>query len=264
MQLKLEQHIFESEFYASYYYANIIDNIVTGNPDTLGFISNFNEVYCRDNRLKPYQKFSAFHHFIAFQIEEFFREDMHKYDEEEYKIYSANGKKKLGKLYAEGPLEYCGIDFGFLDFIEKDEEITYGTIESYHQSLLENFYFNEIAIKLAEEVFYILFSNRSVLYSFNDWMAARDEPLIRASKRAYLPEWVKNAVFFREKGKCAFCFTDLTNIYSSFTDKNYDHIIPVSEGGLQDVSNLQLLCGNCNRKKGTSMERYTGKYIKWY
>lgn len=43
-------------------------------------------------------------------------------------------------------------------------------------------------------------------------------------------------------GVCALCGEDKT--------PSIDHIIPISKGGSDDLSNLQVLCSSCNSKKG--------------
>jgi hypothetical protein len=57
---------------------------------------------------------------------------------------------------------------------------------------------------------------------------------------------VKTAVFDRDGGRCVECGSDL--------DLQYDHIIPFSMGGATSVENLQILCGDCNREKGASLD----------
>lgn len=42
----------------------------------------------------------------------------------------------------------------------------------------------------------------------------------------------------------------------STEDLTVDHILPVSAGGTSDLSNLQVLCGMCNAKKGTNIIDY--------
>jgi 5-methylcytosine-specific restriction endonuclease McrA len=44
-------------------------------------------------------------------------------------------------------------------------------------------------------------------------------------------------------GRCNYC-------YSELVDFHVDHIIPLALGGINDDSNIQLLCPKCNRKKG--------------
>ena len=52
---------------------------------------------------------------------------------------------------------------------------------------------------------------------------------------------VRTEVWNRDEGKCAQCKAN--------QDLQFDHIVPFSKGGSNSTLNIQLLCGNCNRKK---------------
>lgn len=51
-----------------------------------------------------------------------------------------------------------------------------------------------------------------------------------------------NAALTKQNGLCAACGDD------GFLE--IDHIIPTSRGGTNDATNLQMLCGFCNKQKG--------------
>ena len=63
--------------------------------------------------------------------------------------------------------------------------------------------------------------------------------------RAPVPVEIRRAVFERDGGRCVQCG-------GSF-DLQYDHVLPHSLGGAATVENLQLLCADCNRAKGSSL-----------
>lgn len=117
--------------------------------------------------------------------------------------------------------------------------------------------FYDVIYDIAIEVEYILFQNRDFLLRFNEQQAVAFEDHPR--KRVYIPEWVKRAVLFRDKGCCVFCKKDLTGLYSLLEDneKHFDHIVSLNEGGLNDVCNIQLSCQDCNLKKSDSSKTST-------
>jgi hypothetical protein len=63
--------------------------------------------------------------------------------------------------------------------------------------------------------------------------------------REFIPSEIRLAVWERDSGSCRSC--------GSTTELQYDHVIPVSMGGASTTENLQVLCGNCNRRKGASV-----------
>jgi hypothetical protein len=66
-----------------------------------------------------------------------------------------------------------------------------------------------------------------------------------AARREVISREVRLAVFERDGGRCVEC--------GSRFDIQYDHVIPFSMGGASTVENLQILCADCNRRKGAGI-----------
>lgn len=73
---------------------------------------------------------------------------------------------------------------------------------------------------------------------------ARDEDLTTARREAIPPE-VRAFVWERDEGKCVRCGAE--------DDLQFDHVIPVAKGGGNEIGNVQILCGDCNRLKSDSI-----------
>lgn len=73
------------------------------------------------------------------------------------------------------------------------------------------------------------------------WIPDEHAPVGQRNTRAIAQD-VKVAVAARDGGKCRQC--------GSAQELHFDHVIPWSRGGANTISNLQLLCGPCNRRKG--------------
>lgn len=142
-------------------------------------------------------------------------------------------------------------EFDYDDYLE-----TYNNYLEYINKYEDDLFYDVIS-DIAVEIEYILFQNRDFLLRFNEQQAVAFENNLR--KRVYIPEWVKRAVLFRDKGCCVFCKKDLTGICSLLEDneKQFDHIVPLNEGGINDVCNIQLSCKNCNLKKLDSSKTST-------
>ncbi|MEA2451048.1 MAG: hypothetical protein QOG63_2980 [Thermoleophilaceae bacterium] len=75
--------------------------------------------------------------------------------------------------------------------------------------------------------------------------AMQREQLAAAPRREPIPRAVRLAVFNRDGGRCVGC--------GSGFDIQYDHVIPVAMGGATTAENLQILCADCNRRKGATL-----------
>jgi hypothetical protein len=64
--------------------------------------------------------------------------------------------------------------------------------------------------------------------------------------RRHIPKRIQDAVRVRANYLCEYCHTAEKWQYIPFT---VDHILPITEGGANDLNNLALACFHCNRRK---------------
>ncbi|WP_312471236.1 HNH endonuclease [Neobacillus sp.] len=117
---------------------------------------------------------------------------------------------------------------------------------------------------IKHSAFQFIFQDRKFLHDFHLELAdliEREMDYIKTNYSEYVttkdrlrrknfPAWLKQAVFYREKGTCAICRCDLSNLIRNQNQIHIDHIIPLNLFGTNDSSNMQLLCEACNTSKG--------------
>lgn len=71
----------------------------------------------------------------------------------------------------------------------------------------------------------------------------------KVSMRIAIPKTTRERVYENYNGKCAICGKPIK--FDNFT---IDHIIPLSRGGKNELSNFQSACEECNKLKGSRMD----------
>ena len=67
---------------------------------------------------------------------------------------------------------------------------------------------------------------------------------VKPSNSRYIPKVTRKAVSIRDNYSCVKC--------GNQKDLHMDHIIPESRNGSNELENLQVLCKDCNLRKGVS------------
>lgn len=167
-------------------------------------------------------------------------------------------------------LNYYQIDYsivGHIDVSKLDHNNCSNKLEKYAEDLQSFFVYNLLDI-VVNDVFSILYMDKDFMHSFNlqcskiiKRLKVKDHPdLLKKDgvlKRiTYYPQWLKSGIKYRDKCRCSICGCDLSSAFTTIVDKNFDHIIPLAEGGNNDPSNWQLLCESCNKTKGARNTAY--------
>jgi len=252
-------------FFETYKSASLIEAAGT-NVDA--FIELDWEAVFEQNVLRTFSKSSILHYFIYAIIAMDRRYDYRKNPEEYWG--EVPRYKEVFKQY--------GIKLAPLSSNPKKKPKSHPEEYEY---FYEWFLFHEESFEklwelITEEVFYILFANRSFLLTFNltlaEFIESRkvDMPstYLTSSGRIHrskgVPAWVKKAVFLRDHGRCTLCKVDLSGLISSDRRLHYDHIVPLRNFGTNDPCNLQLLCEKCNLRKRAKAAITSDRYSPWW
>jgi 5-methylcytosine-specific restriction endonuclease McrA len=237
--MRIENYYHRAGF-SPYYYAHIVFNLVRSQ---FAFLRNFEDIFgdmATSNWCEPFPKHTNLHQFIGQIVDSIFFEDPTGDGGEDHSLR-----------------DFCThykIDTTTIDW--DDEE------QLYDLRLWADY---GVALDgLSDEVFHILFPDVVFCESFNS-LIARYVPQYAESfgatdprfttygrlRRVAVPQFVKKAVFHRDKGECRTCKKRLDRTLSVTLQEHYDHIVPLSAGGVNDLSNIQLLCDKCNLEKSS-------------
>ncbi|MGQ8336644.1 HNH endonuclease [Sunxiuqinia sp. A32] len=233
-------------------------DLIEGNVNAETAFWNFSYDYFIEHSVK-FQKETLLHQYIVITALNNYRRDFRK---------STDWYEEEGAL-----------DFWYEKFQENNISIPKYKFkkgyDAYKWFLRHEKKFEQLYENLANDAFYILFNNRNFLLKFNKIVAEsvsdlsskypkKDVTQKGTIKRKNIPTWVKNAVFHRDKGRCVFCNTDLTNLVNTLTVKNFDHIVPLDLYGANDPCNIQLSCEKCNKSKSNKEPDTSDKYYTWW
>lgn len=64
--------------------------------------------------------------------------------------------------------------------------------------------------------------------------------------------WAKRTLMTKQAGICALCGEQMRLAAGAPDEATFDHIVPVSRGGTDKITNLQLACRRCNEARGNT------------
>lgn len=220
--------------------------------------------------LGKFSKISLLHRYIYAMIDVEHRREYRK-NADLYETEEIAYLERLFDAYLIGHLPYAA----FASSIPPEEAASRDEDPFYRWFLTQERSFELLWEKLTDEAFHLLFGNRKFLLKFNlavsgflgaHGAAIPSEYLASDGKirRQALPVWTRDAVFYRDHGRCVLCQVDLSGLLSTDRTDHFDHMVPLAVWGTNDPCNIQLLCEACNLKKAAG-EPITGhRYSAWW
>lgn len=261
---------YDFNFYATYYYAEIVQKVVNEyNPSNylsevncfFNVIDSLFEEMDYEKLIKPKRK-TLLHDFIELIISTDLNDYLFTHIIDDLRANLYNKDNRIALYCSEYQIDYLDLS----SQVNKDNEFqnneAWEKWSDYCYQTIPNEIFDILIPKISIEVFETLFQNRIFLKKFNILLSQKIKEIPFCEENldilksegvlhrcTYWPTWLKDALFFREKGKCAICSCDLSRLLNTDTKPNIDHIVPLALGGTNDPSNFQWICFQCNNQK---------------
>lgn len=210
----------------------------------------YEEYLQHDERFKCYLELS--HEYLLWYLEDFVEllQDIGIKQDNQNLIKTKSILERFDTLYVEDESEY----FSLLNKQNKKLRKQCVKLSRKFNKELE-IAKDEYAREFAERVFHDrtlceYISHLIILIGFYGGPDDTEQPEAWIERKRF-PEWSKRAVIARDRGICANCGK---NLVGELEDPyHFDHIVPLSKAGTNDLSNLQLLCSDCNLKKSNNL-----------
>jgi len=269
--------LLQMRYYDTYWYAQVVHGVICGHLDHERIHEEFFGDLGFRRFLVPYPRWSALHDFIDFAFWQIAGEAI---DDVELDAVVCLNRP----FWAETVLREHGLEHLPLRAWASAKKIGMGELSEsdlcdYTAFLAEEGPLECLAEQIVEEVFFLLFLNRDFLKSYHLRIAgiitSLDSSLLSPSetqafgangrlRRKRIPKWARRAVYYRDRGRCGLCHRDISGLVSLSSSDHFDHIVPLAAGGINDVTNLQLLCEGCNLHKGGGDASVSNYYERWY
>lgn len=157
-----------------------------------------------------------------------------------------NHFKALGKLYG----DYLILDYSFHGIFLKDDDkemhhCQFGAYdEEFEDSIFNSHLLGEPLSKFIEELTHQTELGEIRIKSIKVSLVYNKQSNPKR-KRTHIPRGLRHEVFKRDNYTCCECGATKEDGVTL----HIDHIIPVSKGGTDELSNLQTLCKACNLNK---------------
>lgn len=230
----------EARYYETYELCSIVDQVLR---DPFEYASNLEGLTCDDGWIDltaPFEKHPALHKLIEFVVRNVHHEQIESFDLVEIQRLVEN-LKDLPESVQDMQLTTLPIELAF-----SAHDIPHETFTEYLTSVDKTFAsasdddlyhfvqdtflteaYDRLLNQTVKEVFHIVFQNRRLLLSFNDYVSniiartklnkIRELTTDRFEANGTLqrhrpPQWAQRAVFFRDRGRCVLCVKDLSGL----------------------------------------------------